>query len=205
MNRVEIKAKAKALAKENFKQFWAGYLVIIGISVLLTVGLELLFDNESMIYAALNLVASFFTSTLSVGFYLYLLKMIRKEEFSRNDIFAFVGKVLPITAITLLVSIFSFFWALLLIIPGIIAALSYSMAFLIYAEDQSLNAMDYLDKSKEMMKGYKWDYFVFGLSFIGWILLSIITLGIGLIWILPYITIAEVVYYDELKKLKANQ
>jgi len=205
MNRVEIKAKAKEIAKENIGQFWAGYLVIFAISFLITIALELLFDNESMIYAVLNLVASLFTSTLSVGFYLYILKMIRKEEFSRNDIFAFIGKVFPIIAIALLITIFSFLWGLLFIIPGIIAALSYSMAFLIYAEDQSLNAMDYLDKSKEMMKGYKWDYFVFGLSFIGWILLSIITFGIGLIWILPYVTIAEVVYYDELKKLKVNQ
>lgn len=205
MNRVEIKEKAKAIVKENFKQFWAGYLIIIAISLLLTFGIELLFNKESTIYAVLTLVASCFTSTLSVGFYCYLIKMVRKEEFSRNDIFAFIGKVFPILAITLLTVIFTLLGCILFIIPGIIAAFSFSMVYLIYAEDQSLNAMDYLDKSREMMKGYKWDYFVFGLSFIGWIIVAVLTFGIGLVFVLPYVTVAEVVYYDELKKLKANQ
>ena len=205
MNRTEIKEKAKLIVKENKKGFWAGYGIIFAVSLLLSFGIELLFEEGSMIYTVLTLVASFFSMTLSVGFYSYLLKMVRKEEYTRNDIFAYVGKVLPITAITLLITIFTMLWSVLFIIPGIIAALSYSMVFLIYAEDQSLTAMDYLDRSKEMMRGYKWDYFVFGLSFIGWILGSILTFGILLIWTLPYVTVAEVVYYDELKKLKENK
>lgn len=204
MNRREIKEKAKLIVKENMKGFWAGYGIVFAVSFLLSFGIELLFEQGSMIYTILTLVASFFSMTLSVGFYSYLLKMIRKEEYTRNDIFAYVGKVLPITAISLLVTIFTMLWSVLFIIPGIIAALGYSMVFLIYAEDQSLTAMDYLDRSKEMMRGYKWDYFVFGLSFIGWIILSILTFGILLIWTLPYVTVAEVVYYDELKKLKTN-
>lgn len=204
MNRREIKEKAKLIVKENMKGFWAGYGIVFAVSFLLSFGIELLFEQGSMIYTILTLVASFFSMTLSVGFYSYLLKMIRKEEYTRNDIFAYVGKVLPITAISLLVTIFTMLWSVLFIIPGIIATISYSMVFLIYAEDQSLTAMDYLDRSKEMMRGYKWDYFVFGLSFIGWIMLSTLTFGILLIWTLPYITVAEVVYYDELKKLKAN-
>lgn len=202
MNRVEIKEKAKKIARENFKQFWAGYLMLIAVSFVLSFGIELLFDRESTIYAVLTLVASCFTSTLSVGFYSYLLKMVRKEEFSRNDIFAYIGKVLPILAISLLTAIFTFLWSILFIIPGIIAALSYSMVYLLYAEDQSSSAMDYLDQSKELMRGYKWDYFVFNLSFLGWMLLSVLTLGILFIWVIPYYSVAEVLYYDELKKLK---
>lgn len=96
-------------------------------------------------------------------------------------------------------------WSILFIIPGIIAALSYSMVYMLYADDQSSTAMDYLDQSKELMHGYKWNYFVFGLSFLGWELLSVLTFGILLIWVLPYYTVAEVMYYDELKKIKANQ
>lgn len=202
MNRVEIKEKAKKIARENFKQFWAGYLMLIAVSFVLSFGIELLFDRESTIYAVLTLVASCFTATLSVGFYSYLLKMVRKEEFSRNDIFAYIGKVLPILAISLLTAIFTFLWSILFIIPGIIAALSYSMVYLLYAEDQSSSAMDYLDQSKELMRGYKWDYFVFNLSFLGWMLLSVLTLGILCIWVIPYYSVAEVLYYDELKKLK---
>lgn len=204
MNRVEIKERAKIFSKEHLKDFWAGYGILIAISFLLSFGIELLFDKTSTLYAVLTFVASCFTMTLSVGFYSYLLKMVRNEEYSRNDLFAFVGKVLPIVAISLLTTIFTMLWSILFIIPGIIAALSYSMVYMLYAEDQSSTAMDYLDQSKELMRGYKWNYFVFGLSFLGWILLSVLTFGILLIWVLPYYTVAEVMYYDELKTLKEN-
>jgi uncharacterized membrane protein len=65
--------------------------------------------------------------------------------------------------------------------------------------------MEYLSKSRELMKGYKWDYFVFNLSFIGWILLSIITFGILFVYVIPYISIADTIYYDELKKIKDKE
>lgn len=204
MNRGEIKEKAKIVVKEHFKDFWAGYGIILAISLLLSLGIEILFDRDSTLYAVLTLVASCFTMTLSVGLYSYILKMIRNEEYSRNDIFAYINKVLPIIVISLLVTIFTMLWSILFIIPGIIAALSYSMVYLLYAEDQSSTAMDYLDQSKELMRGYKWNYFVFNLSFLGWMLLSVLTFGILLIWVLPYYTVAEVMYYDELKKLKEN-
>ncbi len=199
MNRIEIKEKAKEIAKENLKKFWKAYLLIFLISILCNIGIELLFNENSTMYACLTLVVSFFTSTLSVGFNAYILKMIRGEEPIREDIFQFVGNILPIAAISLLLLLFIFLGGILLIIPGIIMALGYSMVFYIYADNQDLTPMDYLEKSRKMMKGYKWNYFVFGLSFIGWILFSIITLGIGLIWTVPYVCIAEAIYYDELK------
>ena len=59
-------------------------------------------------------------------------------------------------------------------------------------------------KSKEMMLGYKNDYFLFMLSFTGWILFSILTLGIGLIYVIPYITVCQALYYEELKKITKN-
>lgn len=202
MNRLEIKEKAKVLAKENMKTFWGGLLIIIAISVLCSLAIELLVNENSILYSVLTLVVSFFTMTLQVGFYSYLLKMVRKEEFSREDIFKYVGAVLPLATIALLVMIFTFLWSILFIIPGIIAALGYSMVYLIYVERPNQLPMEYLSQSKEMMYGYKWDYFVFTLSFLGWIVFSVITLGIGLIWTVPYMSIAEIIYYDELKTKK---
>lgn len=202
MNRIEIKEKAKELVKENFKNFWKGYLIVMAISLLCSFAIELLFDRGSTIYNCLTLVASFFTSTLTVGFYLYMLKLVRGEDFAKEDIFKYVGNILPIVAISILTMVFVFLWSILLIIPGIIAALGYSMVLYLYADNSSLTPMDYLNQSKEMMQGYKWDYFVFVLSFIGWILLCGITLGIALIWVVPYVSFAETIYYDELKKVK---
>lgn len=131
--------------------------------------------------------------------------MVRGESYTREDIFAFIPKVIPIFTISLLVGIFSLLWGLLLIIPGIIAAISYSMAYYLFVEDDSKLPMEYLTESKRMMKGYKMDYFIFMLSFIGWILLSFLTFGILLIWVIPYIAFSEAIYFDELKKITANK
>lgn len=62
--------------------------------------------------------------------------------------------------------IFIFLWTLLLVVPGIIAAISYSQTFYIIAEDSSIGPMDALRKSREMMDGYKWKYFEMGLVFL---------------------------------------
>ena len=73
--------------------------------------------------------------------------------------------------------------------------------------DEGATKMTYkevMDKSKKMMDGHKWEWFVFGLSFLGWGILGAITLGIAMIWVMPYMTIAQVMYYQELLKLTSN-
>ncbi len=206
MDRVEIKTKARTILKENFKDFWRGYIVILLISFVCSLILMVFGNSENLLSATLSIVISFFTTTLTVGFMLYILKMIRGESYSNEDIFRFVKNVLPITVISILMTIFITLWSFLFIIPGIIAALGYSMVFYLYADkhddEKPDNPMDYLSQSKELMKGYKLDYFVFCLSFIGWILVSVITLGLGLIYTIPYLTLSEAVYYEELKKKK---
>ena len=202
MNRLEIKEKAKVLAKEYLKSFWGGLLIIVAITIVCTLAIDLLINENSILYSVLTLVLSCFTMTLQIGFYSYLLKIIRQEEGNREDIFKYVGAVIPLITITLLVMIFTFLWSLLFIVPGIIAALGYSMVYLLYIDQPDQLPMEYLNKSNEMMKGYKWDYFKFSLSFLGWIVFSIITFGIGLIWTIPYVSFAETIYYVELKKKK---
>ena len=99
--------------------------------------------------------------------------------------------------------VFVFLWALLLIIPGIIAAIAYSQTFYILAEDDTIGSMDALRKSKEMMIGYKWKYFCLGLRFIGWALLCVLTLGIGFLWLSPYIQVSYAKFYEDLKTNQA--
>lgn len=100
----------------------------------------------------------------------------------------------------LLVGIICFLGALLLIIPGIILGLGYSMVPFILVEEPQLSIPETLKKSREMMKGHKWQLFLLELSFIGWIFLSIFTLGIGLLWVEPYVVTTMVAYYEDLKE-----
>lgn len=84
-------------------------------------------------------------------------------------------------------------------IGGIIFAYAYKMVPFILHDYPELTAKEALKLSREMMKGYKWDLFVLDLTFIGWALLCILTLGIGVLWLAPYIYSAEAHFYDDLK------
>ena len=98
----------------------------------------------------------------------------------------------------ILMGIIVFVFMLLLIIPGIIRAIAYSQTMYILAKNPSISAMDALKKSRSMMDGHKLDYFILNLSFIGWGLLCILTLGIGFLWLIPYIRISLAHFHNEL-------
>lgn len=99
----------------------------------------------------------------------------------------------------LLMMVFVLLWTLLLIIPGIIKAFAYALTPYILVDKPELSANQAINLSKEMMKGHKFDLFWLSLSFIGWILLSILTLGIGLFWLMPYMTAATGAFYEDVK------
>ena len=98
-----------------------------------------------------------------------------------------------------LVSIFTFLWTWLLIIPGIIKAYSYSMTPYIVkdmvASDKQVGATDGINASKELMKGHKMALFIFDLSFLGWNILAAITCGLGYLWVTPYYQTAKANFY----------
>ncbi len=110
--------------------------------------------------------------------------------------FDFFGKAL---ATYLLMGIYIILWTLLLIVPGIIAALSYSMTFFILADDPSLAPGEAIDRSKQLMDGYKGKLFVLGLWFFLLGLACILTLGIGFLWLIPYCKVTMAKFYDDLK------
>ena len=95
--------------------------------------------------------------------------------------------------------IFVILWALLLIIPGIIAAISYSQTLFIMVDDPNIGPMEAIDKSKAMMDGYKMKYFTLSLRILGLGLLCILTLGIGFFFLMPYAEVLYAAFYSDLK------
>ncbi|HOR41367.1 MAG TPA: DUF975 family protein [Paludibacteraceae bacterium] len=142
---------------------------------------------------------------LVLGFYEFFLKLSRGEEVSTSILwtgFSFFDK----SVLTyLLMFVYVLLWSLLLIVPGIIASISYGMAFFILAEDKNLTPAEVLRRSKQMMYGYKWKYFCLGLRFIGWILLCIVTFGIGFLFLMPYMQTAYAKFYDDIKSASIPQ
>lgn len=87
----------------------------------------------------------------------------------------------------------------ILIVPGIIVACGFSQTFFIQAENPSISGVDALKMSWNMMNGKKWDYFCLQLRFIGWMLLCILTCGIGFLWLTPYMTTTNLNYYRQIR------
>lgn len=114
-----------------------------------------------------------------------------KDIFSRFDIF-WEGFLLQ-----LLTGIFIALWTFLFIIPGIIAAYRYAMAPYILEDNPTLGITDAITASKNMMMGNKWRLFCLELSFIGWGFLCIFTLGIGFLWLFPYMSASKAAFYYE--------
>lgn len=104
--------------------------------------------------------------------------------------------------VSFFVGVFTLLWSLLFIIPGIVKAYSYSMAYYILAENKGMPALEAIRHSKEMMDGHKMDLFVLSLSFIGWNLLGIITFGIAYIWVVPYALATMTNFYNAIKNEK---
>lgn len=100
--------------------------------------------------------------------------------------------------LNLMIMVFSFLWSLLLVIPGVIKMLSYSMAFYILDENPDMTAGEALNRSKKMMDGHKMELFLLNLSFIGWVFLSIVTLGIGFLYTVPYMESTVAQFYQKL-------
>lgn len=89
------------------------------------------------------------------------------------------------------------------IVPGIIFAMMFAQVPYILRDDENIGVIDALKKSANMMKGHKMQLFLLYLSFIGWAILAILTLGIGYLFLFPYMYTTVAHYYEDLK-LESN-
>ena len=203
MSRQEIKEEAKAKIKGNI---WNILWPLLVIGVLSGIISTIFGGNQSYSSDSVNVTVSLgstastlISAFLSAGYIKYLLTFVRTGKFNTDEIINTIKeKWLHILVANILVGIIVFACSLLLVIPGIIMALAYTFVLYLIVDKDYAVGPDALKASREMMKGYKWDYFVFELSFIGWIILGVFTLGILYIWLIPYMQVASVLYYEKL-------
>ena len=188
MNRAELKAKAKAQLQGKIGKIFLCMLIVVAIS------------------AACNLVPGIGTiasiiiaPTLSIGLYLVFLDMTYGKDPEVSTLFngfQYTGKALWLT---ILVGVFTFLWALLCYIPGIVKSIAYSMSYYVLAENPNMTAREALNVSKRITNGHKMDLFVLSLSFIPWLLLVMVTCGIAAIYVAPYMQLTITNFYHEIK------
>lgn len=184
------------MARESLKDKW-GIAIATFLIYALIIGIV---ELSSETYPFVDLILLLISGPLSLGVSKFTINISRNQEARIEQLFDGFTNFKTSLGAYLLTVLFTLLWTLLLIIPGIIAALSYSMTFYIIADDDSIGAMDAIDKSKKMMYGHKWKYFRLLLRIFGLALLCILTLGIGYLWLFPYAQVCTAKFYEDIKE-----
>lgn len=133
------------------------------------------------------------------GYSIVLLSVMRGGEMNIGGLFDGFNDFGRIVGTKLLQVIYTFLWTLLLVIPGIIKNYSYAMTDFILKDQPELANNAAIEKSMAMMDGNKMKLFLLDLSFIGWAILCLFTLGIGFLFLQPYVQSAHAAFYEDLK------
>jgi uncharacterized membrane protein len=134
---------------------------------------------------------------LTYGLNILFLNFTRNGNTETNQLFDGFKDFGNALGAYLLMGIIIVFFTILLIIPGIIAALALSQTYRIM-KDEGLDCVEAMKKSRDMMQGHKADYFVLNLSFIGWAILCIFTIGIGFFFLTPYVSTSNTIFYEKI-------
>lgn len=151
----------------------------------------------------LNLLLVLLVGTpLQYGCYVAYLGYIRTgKNIEVKDMFeGFKTNYGRVVLANLLVVLGVFFGLIVLIVPGVIFSLASSMSVYILKDNPELKSVEVIKRSIKMMKGHKMEYFCLMLSFFGWILVGILTLFIGFMWIIPYMSTAFAHFYEYVKE-----
>ncbi len=181
----------------NFVLITFVYGFIIGITQILSG------DKDSpAILHLIGLVLFILALPLTWGYQTLFLGAVRGGEATAKDMFEGYNKELfsRVLTTTLLYYVYVFLWSLLLLIPGCIKAYSYAMTPYILKDNPEMKNNAAIEESMRMMDGHKLELFLLDLSFIGWAILSILTCCIGFLWLVPYMNMARVNFYEDLKK-----
>lgn len=144
----------------------------------------------------LGIVQFIIGGTIQLGYARYLLKQYgHAPNLGLSDLFSQFKRFGQGFAQAFLRFLYTFLWTLLFIIPGIVKSYAYAMTPFIMAENPDMTASEAITASKNMMKGHKGELFWLDLTFIGWGMLCVLTLGIGYLFLNPYTNAARAAFY----------
>lgn len=204
-SRFEIKTNAEQLVKTN--NLWITIGLIPTIISLLTITTQF---SENNTIIQLSLPLSILVSFFEVGSMLYIYDVINeRKEISNgftNQIKDIINSITQKSFIVyLLVSLYTILWALIPlagIFIAIVKGYAYGLSIYLAKDNDQIGYNDTITKSRTLMNGKKRDRFMLSLSFIPWILLSFITMGLANIYVIPYMLAADAIYANEVIKNK---
>ena len=185
----ELKSLAKTQISGKIGVLFAMYVIMFGIAV------------AAGLVPAVGGIASFvMNSAFCLGGAWVFLKITKGETVTVGNIFYGFEDLWTAIKANFFMGLFSCLWSLLLIVPGIIKAYSYSMTYFILAENKGMSVLEAITLSRKMMDGHKMDLFLLFLLFIGWFILVLITFGIAGIWVYPYFYATLTNFYLSVKE-----
>ena len=199
MDRAEWKARARAqLGGGIFQNAWMTALAVCLLISLMT-------SAAAGIIPAIGMLLVI--GPLEYGMAYIFLKQARdRQPVQLGDMFRgfqddFGGTFL----IGLMTGIFTFLWSLLFVIPGIVKSYSYSMAYYIKLDHPDYGWKACIDTSRAMMNGHKWEKFVLDLSFLGWLIVGSLCLGVGTLWVAPYMEATNAQFYEYVRACPSTE
>lgn len=210
------RAESKVRAKELLSGRWAN---AVGAVLIFFVVLALAASILNIIPILGWIVSAILGYYFKLAFNNYCIKLTRTDEkIKYNDCFIggsvlfkaivsqfLIGLIVSIIPIVFFV-IGGFSESMVILTIGIVIELIISiyctLTFFtlpfIFIEDSEIGIVDGIKKAMAISNGFKWKYFVFLLSFIGWSILASIALGIGWLWLTPYLTLSTYLFYKHM-------
>ena len=209
---MQLNSELRAQARERLEGKWGTFVLMTFLMLVIQtilqipgyIGslLEVLSPENvlaSLSFSNISNILSLLALPLSWGLTVSLLRNHREESVDLENLFDGFrgGRYTRVFCALFLVNLFTFLWALLLIIPGIMKAFSYALTPYIIMDEPELTARQAITRSCEIMEGRRWKLFCLYLSFIGWGILSLLTFGIGFLWLVPYMNASVAAFYED--------
>ena len=189
INRKEIKDLAKKQIEGNIGSLFVCYLIVM----LITSASSFTFIGPILL-----------TPVFALSFSMIHLNLVSGKTPEISNIFdGFKEKGFETSVILgLQIYVYTFLWSLLFIIPGIVKELSYSMSYYILVDNPQMTPTEAIKESQRITYGHKWELFVLKLSFILWSLLIPLTFGLISVYLVPYMQMTYVNFYNKIKNIK---
>lgn len=209
---MQLNSELRAQARERLEGQWGTFVLMTFLMLVIQtilqipgyIGslLEVLSPENvlaSLSFSNISNILSLLALPLSWGLTVSLLRNHREESVDLENLLDGFrgGRYTRVFCAIFLVNLFTFLWALLLIIPGIMKAFSYALTPYILLDEPELTARQAITRSCEIMEGRRWKLFCLYLSFIGWGILSLLTFGIGFLWLAPYMNASIAAFYED--------
>lgn len=209
---MQLNSELRAQARERLEGQWGTFVLMTFLMLVIQtilqipgyIGslLEILSPENvlaSLSFSNISNILSLLALPLSWGLTVSLLRNHREESVDLENLFDGFrgGRYTRVFCALFLVRLFTILWTLLLIIPGIMKAFSYALTPYILLDEPELTARQAITRSCEIMQGRRWKLFCLYLNFIGWGILSLLTFGIGFLWLAPYMNASIAAFYED--------